>query len=116
MRAIERDGLPWQVRVLSNVDLLGRLGCLMPSLANAALDSRFVRGLMRKTLGLSAKRPLPHYAPERFDRWFRGHVAALCERRKNATVTDRRYRIVAASFSGTTHSSVTTSRTSVLRR
>ena len=109
MRAIERDGLPWQVRVISNVDLLGKLGCLMPSLANAALESRFVRGLMRKTLGLSVKRPVPHYAPERFDRWFGGHVAALYERAKM-----RRSQTAATggrSFSGTTLSSVTTSRT-----
>ena len=66
----KRDGLPLSVRMLSNVDLLGKVGCLIPSLANAALDSRFVRGVMSKTLGLSAKRPLPHYAQERFDRWF----------------------------------------------
>src|SRR5438128_2311975 len=55
-----RDGLPLRERVFSNVDLLGKLGCLTPALANAALDSAFIRGLMSKTLGLSAKRPLPH--------------------------------------------------------
>jgi FAD/FMN-containing dehydrogenase/Fe-S oxidoreductase len=90
----ERDGLPLRVRMLSNVDLLGKLGCLAPSLANATLDSHFVRDLMQRFLGLSVRRPLPHYASERFDRWFPGHVAALCERRKNAAVTDRRYRKV----------------------
>ena len=50
---------------------------------------------MEKALGISAKRSLPHYASERFDRWFakRSSVAALYERRtNNATVTDRRYR------------------------
>ena len=88
----KRDGLPLRVRILSDVDLLGKLGCRTPSLANAALDSRFTRGLMSKALGLSTKRPLPHYAHERFDHWFAKHVAALYERRKNATVIDRRYR------------------------
>src|SRR5213079_1502177 len=34
----ERDGLPLRARIISAVDSLGRLGCLMPSLANAALD------------------------------------------------------------------------------
>jgi Fe-S oxidoreductase len=58
-------------RILSNVDLLGRLGCMMPGLANASLDSGLIRGWMRKALGLTDKRPLPHYAEERFDRWFR---------------------------------------------
>ncbi len=90
----KRDGLPLRVRMLSDVDLLGKLGCLTPSLANAMLDSRVVRGLMSKTLDLTTKRPLPHYAHERFDRWFAKHVAALYERRQNATVIDRRSNVI----------------------
>jgi FAD/FMN-containing dehydrogenase/Fe-S oxidoreductase len=87
-----RDGLPLRERILSHVDLLGRLGCLMPGIANASLDSKFLRGLMRTTLGITDRRPLPHYAKQRFDRWFRQHVAAVCDRRNGvATVTDRRY-------------------------
>ena len=65
-----RDGLPLRERVLSNVDLLGRLGCAVPSLANAIVDLAPIRALMEKTLGLSAKRSLPHYA-QRFDRGFK---------------------------------------------
>lgn len=65
-----RDGLPLRVRMLSEVDLLGRLGCLMPSLANSALEFMPLRKLMEKMLGISAKRTLPHYARERFDHWF----------------------------------------------
>ena len=42
----------------------------MPSIANVFLEFRPLRALMEKTLGLSAKRTLPHYAEERFDRWF----------------------------------------------
>ncbi|HSV62484.1 MAG TPA: FAD-linked oxidase C-terminal domain-containing protein, partial [Chthoniobacterales bacterium] len=66
-----RDGLPLRERILSHVDLLGRLGCMVPGIANATLESPTVRRLMRKTLGLTDKRPLPHYAEQRFDRWFR---------------------------------------------
>jgi FAD/FMN-containing dehydrogenase/Fe-S oxidoreductase len=65
----QRDGLPLRERILSNVDLLGRLGCMMPGIANASLDSPTIRRLMRKMLGLTDKRPLPHYAKQRFDRW-----------------------------------------------
>jgi Fe-S oxidoreductase len=89
----QRDGLPLLERILSNVDLLGRLGCLMPALANASLDSPMIRRLMRKAFGLTDKRPLPHYTKQRFDRWFQKHVAALFERRNgNPTVIDCRYR------------------------
>lgn len=71
-----RDGLPLRERMLSSVDLLGRLGCLAPGIANAALDAPLLRELISKTLGISAKRPLPHYTRERFDRWFARHVVA----------------------------------------
>jgi len=49
-----------------------------------------MRALMEKTLGISAKRSLPHYASERFDRWFAKHSSE--RRTNNATVADRRYR------------------------
>src|SRR6267142_674042 len=65
-----RDGLSLRERFFSNVDLLGRIGCTIPWLANATLDHAPIRALMEKTLGISAKRSLPHYTHKRFDRWF----------------------------------------------
>jgi Fe-S oxidoreductase len=65
-----RDGLPLRERMLSNVDLLGRIGCAMPALANSILGFRPARVAMEKTIGISARRSLPHYARERFDKWF----------------------------------------------
>src|SRR5207245_11049271 len=70
-----RDGLPLRERIFSNVDVLGRIGCPMPVLANRALGSRVARGAKEKTLGISAKRSLPHYASERFDKWFAKHCS-----------------------------------------
>ncbi|MDQ6765496.1 MAG: heterodisulfide reductase-related iron-sulfur binding cluster, partial [Verrucomicrobiota bacterium] len=67
---IRRDGLTMRARMLSAVDLLGRLGTMMPRLANAALKFKPLRTLMSKTFGISARRPLPAYARERFDSWF----------------------------------------------
>jgi FAD/FMN-containing dehydrogenase/Fe-S oxidoreductase len=72
----QRDGLPLRERVLSDVDLLGRIGCAMPSLANLILDFKPLRAVMEKTIGVSAKRSLPHYTSERFDRWFEKHCRA----------------------------------------
>jgi Fe-S oxidoreductase len=65
-----RDGLPLRERIFSSVDLLGRVGCAMPSFTNVVVDLWPVRTLMEKTLGISAKRSLPHYARQRFDHWF----------------------------------------------
>ena len=67
---IRRDGLTWRQRLISSVDTLGRLGCLMPRLANLVVGSLFVRSILNKTLGLAWQRPLPRYARQRFDRWF----------------------------------------------
>jgi FAD/FMN-containing dehydrogenase/Fe-S oxidoreductase len=76
----QRDGLPIRERFFSNVDLLGRFGCAMPSVANAIVDLKPVRALMEKTLGISQRRSLPHYANERFDRWFKKRVDATPRR------------------------------------
>src|SRR5213594_3691103 len=65
-----RHGLPLRERIFSSVDLLGRIGCAMPQLANAIVDFKPLRALMETTLAISAKRSLPHYAKQRFDRWF----------------------------------------------
>jgi len=71
-----RDGLPLRERIFSNADLLGRIGCAMPALTNSILDFKPLRALMEAALGISAKRSLPHYARERFDKWFAKHAGA----------------------------------------
>jgi FAD/FMN-containing dehydrogenase/Fe-S oxidoreductase len=71
-----RDGLPLRERIFSNVDLLGKIGCAMPRLTGRLLDSKPVRLVMEKTLGISARRSLPHYAKQRFDKWFARKVDA----------------------------------------
>jgi len=67
---IRRDGLSLRERMFSSVDLLGRLGCAMPGLANARLDSPFLRNQLARFAGITTERPLPHYTRQRFDRWF----------------------------------------------
>ena len=67
---IRRRGLSLRERLLSKVDFLGRMGCLMPGLANRMLDSLFVRSALSKTMGFAWQRPLPHYTKQRFDQWF----------------------------------------------
>src|SRR5437660_3647186 len=84
--AIRKRGLQLRERILSRPDLLGEIGCAVPRLANAVLNFGPLRTLIEKTIGLSAKRSLPKYANERFDRWFANHpvpVAAVCDRRNN---------------------------------
>src|SRR5947208_3354504 len=86
----QRDGLPVRERVFSSVDLLGRIGCALPTLANSILNLKPLRAVMEKTLGLSARRSLPHSARERFDRWFnRRAVAGVAD--SGTAINDRGY-------------------------
>ncbi len=78
----DRDGLPASVRMISNVDLLGKLGCIAPGLANASLEWKWLRKLMEKSFGVSTRRPLPKYTSERFDKWFAKHKKATGSRGK----------------------------------
>src|SRR5213076_1426634 len=71
-----RDGLPRRERIFSSVDLLGKLGCAMPALANSILDFKPLRALMETALGISARRSFPPYTRERFDKWFEKHAVA----------------------------------------
>lgn len=71
------SGLPLRDRLLSRVDVIGALGSRLPGLANFSLSFGPARRAMQSALGLAAARPLPKFAPERFDRWFarRPHAA-----------------------------------------
>jgi Fe-S oxidoreductase len=72
----QRDGLPLRERIVSNIDSLGRLACMIPSLVNPILDFKPLRAMMEKTIGVSARRSLPYYTSERFDRWFEKRAVA----------------------------------------
>jgi Fe-S oxidoreductase len=69
---IRRRGLRLRERLVSSVDALGRLGCRLPFLANQFLDSPVMRFLESHIFGLTTRRPMPHFARERFDHWFAG--------------------------------------------
>ncbi|PYK43222.1 MAG: hypothetical protein DME46_08145 [Verrucomicrobia bacterium] len=88
--AIRKHGLGLRERILSRPDLLGEIGCAFPRMANAALKFTPLRALMDKTIGLSAKRSLPRYARERFDRWFEKRTVAGLDD-PGAGVNDRGY-------------------------
>lgn len=62
----------WQ-RLVSSVDLIGRIGTAVPSLANLLFGSRSVRHMFSKMFGLATERPMPEFAQQRFDHWFARH-------------------------------------------
>jgi len=66
----QRDGLTWQQKLISNVDRLGRLGCLAPGTMNFIFGSRSVRHVFGRFFGIAGDRATPAYAHQRFDKWF----------------------------------------------
>ena len=96
--AIRKRGLGLRERILSRPDLLGEIGCAFPRMANAALEFTPLRTLMEKTIGLSAKRSLPKYASERFDRWFAKRAVAGGD--PSAAINHRGYNKAAANDRG----------------
>lgn len=65
-----RRGLSVRERLLSSVDVLGEIGCLVPSIANSSLETPWIRNVLERYLGISKNRPLPSYTFQRFDAWF----------------------------------------------
>ncbi len=57
-------------RLVSSVDLMGRIGCAMPGLANLVLGSRSTQHILGKMFGITDARPITEFARERFDHWF----------------------------------------------
>jgi FAD/FMN-containing dehydrogenase/Fe-S oxidoreductase len=64
-------GVPLVDRLIAHADLLGRIGTVAPGIANALLASRAARVILQRLVGLDAEAPLPRFARQRFDRWFR---------------------------------------------
>jgi len=67
---IKHRGLSWSERIMSSVDQIGRIGCVMPLISNQVLDSSIMRFFASRFLGITSRRKLPHFAWQRFDRWF----------------------------------------------
>ena len=67
---IRRHGPTLHERFFSSADRLGRIGCAMPTLANALLGLTPLGYLGSRLLGLTTRRPLPRFASQRFDDWF----------------------------------------------
>ncbi len=84
----ERAGVPLSARVFSSVDLLGKLGCFAPRVANATLASALLKRGLQSWLGISAERALPPYALERFDQWFKCRPASVKNKRGRVLLWD----------------------------
>jgi len=66
---VERDGLPVNIRLIENVQLMGKLGGVLPRLANLALSSGFVSKGLKRVIGIHPERKLPLFPTDGFTGW-----------------------------------------------
>jgi FAD/FMN-containing dehydrogenase/Fe-S oxidoreductase len=82
----QQVGLTLRERMVSSIDLLGKLGCMTPRLANAVLKSNTMRRIMDEYVGFTSRRPFPKFTRQRFDKWFRKRDGAKLENGSRGTV------------------------------
>jgi glycerol-3-phosphate dehydrogenase subunit C len=68
---VARDGLRPGLRLLEDVERVGKIGDTCPRLANLLLRREPTAGLSRRLLGIHPERSLPQFPPEPFATWAR---------------------------------------------
>jgi len=70
-RAVQarEEGIGRREKMLGNPDQTGRLGSIVPGLANRACRSKWQRAVMEKLLGIHREKQLPEFAHETFEKW-----------------------------------------------
>ena len=77
----ERDGVSLRDRLLARPDMIGRLSTPAAPLVNRGLQSRPLRRLAEKAVGLDHRAPLPSYPGRTFQRWAKEHASPPAARR-----------------------------------
>jgi Fe-S oxidoreductase len=67
------NGLPLRSRLFGAIENVNRAGSRLAPLANWLANSALNRWLMDTLVGIDRRRPLPHFARQSFEEWFRKH-------------------------------------------
>jgi Fe-S oxidoreductase/FAD/FMN-containing dehydrogenase len=67
----QKHGLPLRNRLFGGIARLNRVGSLMPGVSNWLSNLPPNRWLLEKMAGIDRRRPLPAFADETFEAWFR---------------------------------------------
>jgi glycerol-3-phosphate dehydrogenase subunit C len=66
---IDRDGLDFNIRVLEDVECIGKLCGVYPQLTNFLFQNKLIGGFLKKTAGIHKKRLIPQFPKENFPEW-----------------------------------------------
>ncbi len=67
------NGLPLRNRMFGGIATLNRIGSSLAPISNWFVNSSLNRWLMELVAGIDRRRPLPQFARETFEDWFRDH-------------------------------------------
>ena len=67
------NGLPLRNRVFGGIATINRIGSSLAPISNWVVNSGLNRWLMEVVAGIDLRRPLPQFAGETFEDWFRKH-------------------------------------------
>ena len=70
------NGLPLRNRIFGAIESLNRVGSKLAPVSNWVANSALNRWLMELIAGIDRRRPLPQFASETFEEWFRKHKSA----------------------------------------
>ncbi len=67
------NGLPLRNKLFGGIETLNRIGSKLAPISNWVAGSALNRWLMEMFTGIDRRRPLPQFASETFEDWFRSH-------------------------------------------
>jgi Fe-S oxidoreductase len=68
------NGLPLRNRIFAGIETVNRIGSRLAPVSNWLANSSLNRWLMEIVAGIDRRRPLPEFAAETFEQWFRKHI------------------------------------------
>ena len=66
---IDRDGLKFSIRIIEDVERMGRLCGALPQLTNILFQSKRIGALLKEATGIHKKRSIPRFPKENFLKW-----------------------------------------------
>lgn len=69
---MDRYGLGFRIRIIENVERIGKLGGALPQLTNFLMQNEVTRGPIKNTLGIHRERKIPSFPKENFPEWIKG--------------------------------------------
>jgi glycerol-3-phosphate dehydrogenase subunit C len=68
---MERYGIPFKIKALENMEMIGKVGGAVPQLSNLLLRNGLTRGVIEKTVGIHEDRRFPRFPQESFSKWIK---------------------------------------------